>query len=82
MTAAMKSAKPTRKWQHGGLAAFITSVIMYGFGRYGIDVDAGLASIITTGVGLGVAYFTAPSPEDQVVEVHGRGRLLRARMHR
>jgi hypothetical protein len=81
MTAAMKSARPTRKWQHGGLAAFITSVVMYVLGRYG-NVDAGLASIITTGVGLAVAYFTAPSIEDQVVEARRSGRLLRARMHR
>ena len=82
MSAAMKSAKPTRKWQHGGLAAFITSVVMYVLGRYEIRVDAGLASIITTGVGLTIAYFTAPSIEDQVVEARRGARLVRARMHR
>jgi len=82
MTGAMKSAKPTRKWQHGGLAAFITSVIMYVLGRYEINVDAGLASIITTGVGLAVAYVTPPSIEDQVVEARRGGRLVRARAHR
>ena len=82
MPAAMKSARPTRKWQHGGLAAFITSVVMYVLGRYEINVDAGLASIITTGVGLAVAYVTPPSIEDQVVEVRRGGRLIRARAHR
>ena len=82
MAVAMKSARPTRKWQHGGLAAFITSVVIYLLEHYGFDVDAALASIITTGVGLAIAYVTLPSPEDQVVEVEGGGRFYGAGSHR